>query len=1136
MSAAWNRLGIYLLFTAALPLCAQNFGEITGAVTDPSGAIVVGATVTVTNAATNVARKVQTNATGNYTAPFLVPGVYNVRAEQQGFGTETRSGIQLQVGAVARIDFKLEVGGVSEVVDVKGGATLIATESTAVGTVVENRRIIELPLNGRNYLQLLSLSTNVTAEAGTSVSAAGKVGGDRSAQNFAIAGTRLQFNNFTLDGIANTDPNFNTFVFRPSIEALQEFKVETGIYSVEYGRNPGQVSVSTKSGTNQYHVTVFEFLRNSALDAREWLQSTGAKNPFRRNQYGFTFGGRLIRDRLFFLSNFEGLRDSKTTQTVAAVATDRMRAGDFSAAGRNIFDPASRVYQLDANGNKQAISATPFAGNVIPPSRIDSVAAKLLAFYPKATAPGDSINRNYIRQGPHPTTQDQFTQRIDFNESLKSFWFGRFGWNDEYVRQRATFENQEGRIQTKAYQVMLSNIRTLSAAVVNEFRFGYTRFNNDLLTYSGLIKNPMADIPIIGMPDQGPYSWGTPSIGLGNGLTGFGENADGPYINRNHIFQWLDNVSIARGRHSFKFGGDVRRDRMNQYGQVYQRGQFTFDGTSTYDPAARGTTGYSFADFLIGNMQQFVTAPAPGQVQGRNLSFSAYAEDSWKITPKLTLTAGVRYEIVQPYHDKYRGIANMQMFDPGVGPNGLLAGTKTPVLVRPGSGSFFDGMRVHFPDSYPTAAGDSILGRALIRTDYNDVGPRLGLAYSPTTRWSIRAGFGVFFAHDIMNATLFDMARNLVARVTIPTNTETPSVPLANPYVSMGGVASQCTGWTGFCLPVTTTIFIVDNGLRTPYVEERIFNVQRQVTESMSVEVGYLGNQGHKLMRGRLYNAPIPRTGAGDASPQAKRQPWPGIGSLEGRLGEANSTYDALSVKLTQRFSKGLSYLVSYTWGKALDDSSSFRWSSGDTFTPLNPYNAHPERGMSAYHVGKRLAASAMYELPVGRGRAYLNRGGIADAILGGWQLGSVVALIDGSPTSVGTIPWNADSGSQRPDATGVSAIPDNRSSAQFWNIQAFNWTDPGLLYRRSNVARNTLLWPRNDVLGFFLLQELPPGRRAHAATSFRRFRLRKSPQLELPERGREEPLVRTHSDRQDNARTSVRAQVQLLEWELIRS
>ena len=321
-----------MLAAATLPLFAQNFGDITGTVTDPSGAVVAGANITVTNAATNVARQVQTNATGNYTAPFLVPGNYTVRAELQGFRAATRTEVDLQVGAVARIDFTMEVGGISEAVVVKADSALLASESTALGTVVENKRIVELPLNGRNYLQLLSLSTNVTAEGGTSGSNATKVGGDRSTQNFSIAGTRIQFNNFTLDGIANTDPNFNTFIFRPSIEAIQEFKVETGIYSAEYGRNPGQISVTTKSGTNQYHGTLFEFLRNSSLDAREWLQSTGAKNPFRRNQYGFTFGGKLIRNRLFFMSNFEGLRDRKTTQTVAAVATDRMRGGDLSTA------------------------------------------------------------------------------------------------------------------------------------------------------------------------------------------------------------------------------------------------------------------------------------------------------------------------------------------------------------------------------------------------------------------------------------------------------------------------------------------------------------------------------------------------------------------------------------------------------------------------------------------------------------------------------------------------------------------------------------------------------------------------------------------------------------------------------------
>src|SRR5882762_3919779 len=329
---------LILLMALALPLGAQNFAEITGAVSDATGAVMAGAAVTAISASTNQVRRATTNETGNYSLPYLVPGTYDLRVESSGFKVATRKGIELQVGAVARIDFKLEVGEVTQQVEVAGGAPLLNTETAALGTVIENRRIVDLPLNGRNYLQLVTFGLSVTTEGGAG-GAGGLQGGARSNTSLSIAGQRLEYNRYTLDGVENTDPNFNSYIIQPSVDALQEFKVQTGIYSAEFGRGASQINVTTKSGTNQYHLTAFEFLRNSALDARQWLQSQGSENPFRRNQYGFTLAGPVEipkvfkgRDKLFFMSNFEELRDRTTTQVSASVATNAMRQGDFSGS------------------------------------------------------------------------------------------------------------------------------------------------------------------------------------------------------------------------------------------------------------------------------------------------------------------------------------------------------------------------------------------------------------------------------------------------------------------------------------------------------------------------------------------------------------------------------------------------------------------------------------------------------------------------------------------------------------------------------------------------------------------------------------------------------------------------------------
>src|SRR5712691_383106 len=320
----------------ALPSFCQTFGEITGVVTDPSGAIVASAIVTITNPQTNFTRQASTNNAGNYAIPALLPDVYNVRAEMQGFQTEIRNGVELQVQQVARIDFQLKVGSLTETVEVIVGAPLLNTENATVGTVIENRRIVDLPLNGRNFISLIGLSPNVNANFANSFGGAGsRQGGDRTQQQFSVAGMRREFNYFTLDGVANSDVNFNTYLFLPSIDALQEFKVQTGIYSAEFGHEAAQVNVSTKGGTNEYHGALFEFLRNSKLDARPYgfTSQVPEKNPFKWNQYGFTLGGPVRipklfngKDRLFFMSNFEGFRLRNQTQMVYSTAPEIGRA------------------------------------------------------------------------------------------------------------------------------------------------------------------------------------------------------------------------------------------------------------------------------------------------------------------------------------------------------------------------------------------------------------------------------------------------------------------------------------------------------------------------------------------------------------------------------------------------------------------------------------------------------------------------------------------------------------------------------------------------------------------------------------------------------------------------------------------
>ena len=387
-----------LLLAAQLGF-GQTFGSISGETRDSSGAIVAGVAVTAVNAGTNATRTVTTNEAGEYAFPSLPPGMYSVKVEKIGFKSVVRNQIELQVQLAARIDFELQIGQVSESVEVRADAALLVSDNATVGTVIENKRIVELPLNGRNYLQLVSFAPNVSTGFSTQGQAGARQGGIRAGQTISVAGQRTNFNHYTIDGVENTDPNFNTFIVMPSVDAVQEFKVQTGVYPAEFGRQTTQINVLTKSGTNQYHGTMFEFLRNDKLDATTYAFTVlrPVKDPFKWNQYGFTLGGPVRlpkifngKDKLFFMANYESFRKRGNTNGLYSLAPAAFQNGDFSSLANKIYDPLSRVKGADG-----VIAGTPFVGNIIPANRISATSKKLLEFYRAPTLPG--VTNNYVQ-------------------------------------------------------------------------------------------------------------------------------------------------------------------------------------------------------------------------------------------------------------------------------------------------------------------------------------------------------------------------------------------------------------------------------------------------------------------------------------------------------------------------------------------------------------------------------------------------------------------------------------------------------------------------------------------------------------------------------------------------------------------
>ncbi len=1037
-----RRVGVAACLLAGPGAWAQTLGEITGQVGDATGAVVAGARVTATNESTNVARETATNAAGLYSFPSLLPGRYRLEVRKEGFQAMVRPAIELQVQQVARIDFRLELGTVTQSIEVHGGAPLLATENATTGTVIDNRRIVELPLNGRNFLQLVSLSPNVSYGFPSAGHAQSRQGGDRASQNISVAGQRSEYNHFTLDGIENTDVNFNTYAILPSIDALLEFKVQSGIFPAEFGRVPTQVNVSTKAGGNQFHGALFEFLRNDKLDARSYAftAATPQKEPFRRNQYGFALGGPVWipkvfngRDRLFFLSNFEGLRDRKTLRTVADVPTLAMREGDFSGIANRLFDPNTR-----ARPPGGAITAQPFAGNLLPMARLHPKALKLLEFYPPPNAPGAGLSRNYQANQSRRIDKDQFLQRVDFVESSNSSWFGRYSWADELQLSPATFPRQGNKLETQVKQAMLSNTRSLSPTRVNEFRFGYSQFINKNRNFNAGVRDVIGELggfPGLAVPE--PDIWGLPRFDL-TGFSAFDETDNAPFINRNGVFQWVDNLTMIQGRHTFRVGAEIRRDRFNQLGNQFPRGNFVFQGQSTQNPASPAGTGNSFADFLLGVQRRSEASLGLANAQFRAPYQSYYFDDTWKVRPNLTLHLGLRYENAPPYGDRHGGYANVHFpsfFDPA----------QRPTLVRAGSGDFHQGMAFRFNPAIQVAR-DGRLGDRLVETDFNDFAPRVGLAYSPNDRWTLRAGWGVFYAQDTGNPR-FDLARNLAGRRRDEADNDFPDLTLDAPFRNLGAT------------PIVNAPFTLANAhqRRTPYVFQYLLNVQRQVTAHMALEAGYTGNQGHKLERLRPANDPLPGPGAAGL-----RRPFPEFGTIQIVDNVVDSNYNAFSAKLTQRFSRGWTALAGYTWSRSIDTGSAIREHGGDSIFPQNPYDiSSGERALSNFHVAHRLAASSIWEIPIGRRKRWLNTGGLANAVLGSWQLGSIVTLQTGTPFTIyyGQDVANIGEGTQRPTAAGISPfLPESeRSPQRYFNRDAFR---PPQQFTFGNVGRNTMIGP----------------------------------------------------------------------------
>ncbi len=1022
----------FMVFLSVVPAVAQTQASISGVIHDPTGAVIPGVTVTVTNPATNFVRTAISNEAGVYNFPSLQPGRYNIKVELPGFRTITQNDVELQVQFAARIDFTLQVGDVSQTVEVEGTAALIATENATVGTVIENRRIVEMPLNGRNFLQLVALSPNVSYGFSDSTQATTRQGGQRAQQNISVAGQRSEFNHFTLDGVENTDVNFNTYVFLPSIDALQEFKVQTGIFPAEFGRATTQINVLTKPGTNQFHGTVFEFLRNDKLDARQYaFAGERLREPLKWNQYGFALGGPVWlpkiyngKDRLFFMSNFEGFKERRLRRQLFTVPSVKMRNGDFSEVSTPIYDPLNRTRQ--------------FPGNVIPRDRFHPVSVKLMEeFYPAPNLTGAG-DYNYESTLNRLADKDQFIQRIDFVESSKSSWFGRYSWGSESEVNPIFYKNAS-RIWTTVHQAMFSNTRTLSASKVNEVRVGYNQFYNVKAGEFAYTRDVMSELRSYGLPKDAlptlpPVGWGSPEIQISGfvspGTASTFGDIDGPYTNTNRVYQAIDNFSWTAGSHALRMGGELRWDQYNQFGNLFLRGQFRFEPNVTTQLNAEGAavagTGNAFAEYLLGYGKRNQGSVTPAEIKFRATSQAYYIDDTWKIHPKVSINFGLRYEYTPPFLDKTGNLINFYVPFVDMTPN-VADMSRHPTLVRQGTGDFYDGLLVRFEPSVKVAR-DGRLGDRLVADDKNDFAPRLGIAWNPSSKWVVRTGAGLFYAQDTGNPR-FDMARNAAGRRRDEATATQLDLNWNTPYRGLGEATALIINPYGLAN-------IYDR--RTPYSIQYVLNVQRELGGDTALEVGYIGSVSRKLEILRSFNDAIPSATGSIAS----RTPYPELGRFQEVDGSSKANYNSLSAKLQRRFSKGLTYLFGYTWSRSIDYGSAIRVHNTDLLFPQSGYDLRAERGLSSFNVAHRSVTSLLYELPFGKGRRFLNQSGVPGAVLGGWEIGSILTLQSGFPQTVvaGRDQSNTGIGYDRVNATGQSAVlpRDVRNVDRWFNTDAF--------------------------------------------------------------------------------------------------
>ena len=1032
-------------------------GSVTGIVSDPTGAVIPGAEVTITDVDRNVSRSTRTTGAGDYAIPALQPGRYSLAVKHDAFKAAAVPVFTLQVDQQARVDVTLTVGDVTQVVDVPASQSALETESSTIGHVVEQRTIVDLPLNGRNYLDLATLGPGVTftKDKNQDFQSIRDVG-VRASNQYSVGGARAQDTTFLLDGTVNSTPAYNTFASLPAVDELQEFKVQTNSYAAEFGRGAAQINAVTKSGANDLHGTAYDFLRNDHLDAKDFFNDINAypgapKPPFKRNQFGATAGGHIVPGKLFYFGSYQGLRDRTSTNSTATVPTANARNGDFSDYGKAIYEPRASGFasgQTIACENPSATVDTPFPNMQIPQSCWDRATSKFLQsqYVPLPNRPG--ILNNYASVVAQPTNNDQASGRVDYLPTASLNIWGRYAWSREKQDANSVIPSNSLIDSVDTHSASAHATWTISPTMVNQFKAAYLREKSGILGVLAYNTDVNSGIGIPGISEN-PADWGTPNFtGSGDKYLSLGGSAtSNPLQSVQNVFDYGDDLQWAKGRHIIKVGADFRREQANMLLHKYSRGTFTMPTAAT--AAISGSGGLSIASMMLGVSNNSTVATGDSHVHLFRWTQSYYAQDDFKISRTLTLNFGLRYELMPYWYDNRDDIVNVSFKGP------------IPVLVRPGSGDPYEGFPPVQLDNNPNSptylpyVRNNSLGRSLVKTDYTDFSPRLGFAWSP--EWGkgklvFRGGAGIFYSPVEAEAWL-DFAR---------------SAPRSNKLVKKSKYTVVDQVFQNTSQTITQpSVFAMDTNLKTPRIQQWSFSVQRQLAQDLVLDVAYVGSASTHLPHLTDANETLPAFQGNAVAQPVTYLParYPSLASYFNiYTGSTSAHYDSLQVKVEKRFSRGLSLLSAFTWARSMDSSSASRDGGNGPATP-HVWDARLDYGPSSFDAKLNWVNSALYELPFGKDKrfgAHFNR--FENVLLGGWQLGGIGTLRTGFPAScLNTSDAAVNSAELEVDdcelVAGQNPNSGHHSLLNWWNLAAFSTPTSTQVF--GDAGRNVLRGPR---------------------------------------------------------------------------